>query len=92
MRTTKIMQETVVFFAEAARQIPGKPRFTTVRDWANKGMRGAGGIRHTIEWCRLTKGPAISLEAYHRFIKRVNGELPPLAEDVELDRGRKAQS
>jgi len=79
---TQIAREAVVFFYEAPDVIPGKPSHNAVGKWAKNGMKGAGELWHTLEWCKIGRRSATSLEAYYRFLDRVNGLLPPLEEDV----------
>lgn len=79
---TQIAREAVVFFYEVQDVIPGKPAQSKVKEWTRRGVVGAGGISHRIEWCKIGRRSATSLEAYYRFLDRVNGLLPPLEEDV----------
>lgn len=81
--TTVVVDENPIYFCDCVRHLPGNPTYRTVSAWATEGRRGSDGINHTIEWCRLPKGPVTSRAAYKRFIKRLNGELEPLAEDVD---------
>lgn len=91
--TTRVVDENPIYFCDCVRHLPGKPTYRTVFDWATKGRRGADGIYHTLEWCRLPKGPVTSRDAYKRFVQRLNGELEPLAEDVDGNsRKRKGRS
>lgn len=88
MKTSAIIKENVVFFADAEKALPESPCFHTVQTWAMHGRKGTDGMRHTIEWCKLPRGRATSIEAYYRFIQRLNGELAPLAEDVRRNEQR----
>lgn len=83
MQTTRVLKETVIRCSHS-NKLAGKPSKDTLYDWRTKGIeRRCDGVVVTLEWCRLGGQPVTSLEAYERFHKRVNGELPPAEPDQE---------
>ena len=87
MQNSRIAEETYIFFSDAHKVLPGEPSINTVKRWTRRGMAGTGdGIFHRLEWCRMAGRSATSMQAYHRWLRRINGEAPPTAEDVERSR------
>ena len=75
MKTTRILNETVCFLSEGHR-LPTKPPRTTLRRWALEGCRTPDGVV-TLEYCYRGRSPITSVEAFDRFLARVNGEEVP---------------
>jgi hypothetical protein len=81
------LEETTVFCSEA-RRLKGKPSPDTLYNWRSEGIEcRTSGVRVTLEWCLLGGRPVTSIEAYERFLKRINGELPPPDEEGERSDG-----
>lgn len=76
MLTTAIMDETIVRFSERGKLL-GRPSYWSLRRWAKQGIASrATEELVTLEYCYIGRSPATSKEAYERFNKRMNGELP----------------
>lgn len=74
MLNPRVARETVVLLAHR-RKLPNKPSRTTLYCWRKTGLVSKiSGKRITLEWCRYGGLPATSLEAYDRFMQRLNGE------------------
>jgi len=58
---------------DLGRQLPGKPKYTTLLDWCKRGrMNWATRKRVRMEIITLPGGQASSLEAYLRFVDKLN--------------------
>ena len=67
------LQENVLPLRQLRRQLPGKPAYQTLLEWCTKGRKNRlTGRRETMEKLRLPPGYHSSLEAYLRFIDRLN--------------------
>ena len=72
MQTTQILSETVVRCSEAS-SLPGKPTQKTLLNWRTKGIVNRHtGRRYTLEWAMLGGAPVTSLEAFQRFLEKIN--------------------
>ena len=62
--TSRILTETYCTLREAPQHIPGRPHFSTVWRWTERGFNGVRLETYRIAGRRLT-----SLEAIHRFLE-----------------------
>lgn len=59
--------------SQLGRKLPGRPKYTTLLDWCKRGrMNWATRKRVRMEFICLPSGQASSLEAYLRFVDRLN--------------------
>ena len=73
MRTTKILQETMIPFADGKKlPIPTPPR--TLRRWRDGLVSKVNGQVVTLDWCYVGGIPYTSKEAYYRFMGEYNAD------------------
>jgi hypothetical protein len=83
MQTTRVLDETIVHCSEGGK-LTGRPCQDSLYNWRKKGVKRRGDRKIvTLEWCYLGGEPVTSVEAYERFQKRINGELPLAGEEPE---------
>lgn len=59
--------------AQLRRHLPGKPHYQTLMEWCTVGrLNRLTGRREKLERIMLPSGTASSLQAYLRFIERLN--------------------
>lgn len=67
------LREQVMPLSELRRHLPGKPHYQTLLEWCKLGRKNqVTGQRVRLERVQLPSGHASSLEAYLRFIERLN--------------------
>lgn len=65
--------EQVMPLSELRRHLPTKPHYQTLLEWCKLGRKNqVTGQRVRLEHVQLPSGQASSLEAYLRFIQRLN--------------------
>lgn len=65
--------ETPIPLEELRKILPRKPGLQTVRNWATAGLLNWNNRRRVfLETVRIASGKATSIEAYRRFIERLN--------------------
>jgi len=74
MKTTRICKEEIVYFSDRSR-LTGKPSRRRLWNWAKLGLISDSGKRVTLEYAKIGGSWATSIEAYERFIQRINGEI-----------------
>jgi hypothetical protein len=72
-----VKDEQPILLRELARILPSRPNYDTVLKWCRRGLvydRGEKKKRRIkMEAVRLTNGLGSSMQAYSRFINRLNG-------------------
>jgi hypothetical protein len=67
------LSEQVMPLSVLRRHLPGKPHYQTLLEWCKLGRKNQNtGLRVRLERVQLPSGQASSLEAYLRFIERLN--------------------
>lgn len=73
MKTLAVLSETIVLFADA-RKLKGKPHWWDLRNWARYGLVSKfTGEKITLEWAVYGGKRCTSVEAFDRFLKKLNG-------------------
>ncbi len=67
--TIDIKHETLIGFSEA-KELPRHPSYHKLRRWAKCGLLHRG-RRVKLEWVRVGSEPCTSIEAFERFIKKM---------------------
>lgn len=73
MRTMRVCRETTIYLSDK-NKLPHKVTLRTLRNWITRGLISDTGERVTLEYAKIGGALATSLEAYERFLKRLNGE------------------
>ena len=68
----QVLNETIVSLKWIHEKHPTDVCMKTVRRWCSNGLLDAGGNRVKLESCRLGSERVTSIEAYRRFINRLN--------------------
>jgi len=67
------LTEQVMPLSQLGRKLPGRPKYTTLLDWCKRGrMNWCTRKRVRMEIITLPGGQASSLEAYLRFVDKLN--------------------
>jgi len=67
------LREQVMPLQQLGKQLPGRPRYNTLLEWCKLGRRNRNTSKRVkLEVIRMPGGMASSLEAYLRFIERLN--------------------
>ncbi len=64
--------ELPLAFSELGRAVNYKVGRNTVREWAEEGRVSTSGNRVYLEWIMMPWGRATTVEAYYRFLDRLN--------------------
>lgn len=67
-------KETVLPLRQLARLIPDEPHYTTVLGWCTVGKETEAGAVVVMESIEMTYGKGSTLDAFWRFIERLNEE------------------
>jgi len=76
LQNPAIASETILPLSKARKALPGLPSpvaYCTIFRWCHKGLRNRSlGSVVTLEWCMCGGTPCTSVEAYQRFIEKLN--------------------
>lgn len=68
-----VHKEQLVKVADGAKKLPGVACYNTLRDWIKEGVTPkGGGERIRLEYVQIGRTWYTSIEAYDRFIERIN--------------------
>jgi hypothetical protein len=79
MQSPRIIDETIVEFPDGPK-LTGSPSRQTLTRWSTEGVESKStGEVITLEWAQIGYRRVTSLEAYERFLARLNGEQNALS-------------
>ena len=68
----RVLDETVFGFREGKRWLPRNPSYRTLFNWWRLGLKSASGRRVHLETAKVGGERCTSVEAYGRFMERIN--------------------
>jgi len=74
MRTTRVLQETIIPFARKHSTYAMHPGYQSLYNWSHRGLKRGMNRRITLEWAYNGGMPVTSEEALSRFHKKRNKE------------------